>query len=390
MTTLSPVLTPFAGEHLDDQKLLVDRASRYVEEEYLSGKLPLGSRLPPVRKLAQQLEVSNAIIHNLYRRLQEEGRVISVVGRGTFLAPQPPASPAVAPNQAPATLALSLLYIHGELDDWQGGFLSALMEATQRDGNSFNFLPFAASAASAQQGIVRTLIDAIPRVDGLILSPLQRGENRRVLDAYQKAGKPVISVNPPSAMATADFVSSDYYRFGLQMGKVWLESGRERMLFLGPEVWDAPSSVQRLAGFHAALGPHHEKLRVVYADGTDREAGVRAVRGLLAQGYRPDAVFAFGDYLAMGALEALREGGLSLPEEVSLVGGTGTRFAAELGISANRNLYLEIGDVAIAMMKQRLASGGASVPGRYVPMAFFPAGSTREVENRLWEEFSRF
>lgn len=67
-----------------------------------SGALPPGSRLPPTRDLARQLEISRITVVNAYAELEAEGLTTSQVGRGTFVAAPPePAQVATASPDAP-------------------------------------------------------------------------------------------------------------------------------------------------------------------------------------------------------------------------------------------------------------------------------------------------
>jgi DNA-binding LacI/PurR family transcriptional regulator len=87
-------------------------------------------------------------------------------------------------------------------------------------------------------------------------------------------------------------------------------------------------------GHHAALGPIHERLRVLLdaagrytdlqvgtaADTDTLEGGRRAVRALFASGARSTAIVCVNDVMAVGALRELRERGLRVPEDVSVTG----------------------------------------------------------------------
>jgi 2-aminoadipate transaminase len=57
-----------------------------IQRRIRSGALPLGTRLPTVRDLAQQLGVTRLTIHSAYSELQAGGWVEATVGRGTFVA----------------------------------------------------------------------------------------------------------------------------------------------------------------------------------------------------------------------------------------------------------------------------------------------------------------
>jgi LacI family transcriptional regulator len=66
--------------------------------------------------------------------------------------------------------------------------------------------------------------------------------------------------------------------------------------------------------------------------GHDDAAGFRAAKLLLAQKPRPDAIFCFNDPVAVGALRAVREAGLSVPEDVGLVGVANMHYSDVLAV----------------------------------------------------------
>jgi LacI family transcriptional regulator len=93
--------------------------------------------------------------------------------------------------------------------------------------------------------------------------------------------------------------------------------GHRRIALVGGITGD-PHSEARLASFTAAA----RKTKVErWGDGGFTVAGAhRLVAGRLAGGARPTAIFCASDRMALGALLALREAGLSVPGDVSLVG----------------------------------------------------------------------
>lgn len=372
------------GVRVDDGRLALERVTRYIDAEFLSGKLEPGHKLPPVRAVARELGVSAAMVHGVYRQLQEEGKVVSAVGRGTFLAPDHQAS---VQGGRGISLALSIPFRSGRGPEfaWPDSLVAAMMKAAGRSEQRFSIRPLPGSEQEGRSA-GGDLLAEMDEVDGLVLFPNARDVGiASVVKTYEAAGKPVVSINPPTPIATENFVSADYYTFGWRLGKVWLETGRRQVLFLVPRPLEhSASATLRLNGFVTALSGTPAALRVEYTENASKKEGYQKTAALLASGYLPDAVFAFGDLLAFGALEALREHGLRVPEEVSLVGGTGISVAAEFDLSTNRNPYYEIAEAVLEMVATRLASGGAPLPGRYLPFGFDPAGTTREVEHRAW------
>jgi len=111
--------------------------------------------------------------------------------------------------------------------------------------------------------------------------------------------------------------------------RYWFQAGRKvriaTVAIAGPDNGMMPEvSVtlqDRFAGIHEELAAAGTGV-VAAADKTswsDPEHGYRATRRLLAGGTRLRALVAMNDNLAFGAYRALREAGLSVPEDVSVV-----------------------------------------------------------------------
>lgn len=79
---------------------------------------------------------------------------------------------------------------------------------------------------------------------------------------------------------------------------------------------------QRLGGFCQALGEARLELPEPYLRPSPAtiEGGYRATRDLLSLEVPPSALFASNDLIAIGALEAAKDAGLRVPEELSIVG----------------------------------------------------------------------
>ncbi|MFJ6124181.1 LacI family DNA-binding transcriptional regulator [Streptomyces griseoviridis] len=131
-----------------------------------------------------------------------------------------------------------------------------------------------------------------------------------------------------------------------------LTAGHRRILFLGGETQQS-SSEERRAGYQQALRAHG----VPYAEELDlaglytRVSGYQRTRDALRSGLEFTAVFAGTDMVAVGALAALREAGLDVPGDVSVVGFDDVPFAADLSPSLTtvRVPYEELGVTAVRL-----------------------------------------
>jgi DNA-binding LacI/PurR family transcriptional regulator len=86
----------------------------------------------------------------------------------------------------------------------------------------------------------------------------------------------------------------------------------------------------RQTGYRQALGARgvaHDGALEVEGDLT-REGGYAAAKRLLALPDRPTAILAASDLMAIGAVQAVREAGLTVPDDVAIVGFDGTPVAA--------------------------------------------------------------
>lgn len=90
----------------------------------------------------------------------------------------------------------------------------------------------------------------------------------------------------------------------------------------------APGAAERRRGYRRALVDHNiAGAEQIITGGIGEEDGARAARQLLAAPSRPTAIAVFNDRCALGALDVLREKGISVPGDVSVVGYDDSRLA---------------------------------------------------------------
>ncbi|WP_211234754.1 LacI family DNA-binding transcriptional regulator [Glycomyces arizonensis] len=139
-----------------------------------------------------------------------------------------------------------------------------------------------------------------------------------------------------------------------------LSSGHRRILYLGRRAGYTTSEA-RIAGYREALAahgvPHDPALEV---EGTfERYEGYRMMTERLAAG-EPDftAVFAVNDQVAAGARQALLERGLSVPDDVSMVGFDDLPPAMDIGLTTVYQPHEELGRTAVRLALEHAKHGG--------------------------------
>src|SRR3546814_7279610 len=104
-----------------------------------------------------------------------------------------------------------------------------------------------------------------------------------------------------------------------------------------------PVSRHRLEGYGRAVryaGLDWSSVRVGVVTVNERSEGARMARSLLdvPVSRRPDVILAMSDELALGVLDAIRELGLALPDDVAVVGWDDTTAASDAGARKSTRL----------------------------------------------------
>lgn len=115
-------------------------------------------------------------------------------------------------------------------------------------------------------------------------------------------------------------IKTDYHRGTLRMAEYLYSLGHRRLGFIGHHVRLEPLH-DRKASFLEVMKGHAAE--VEHASQTDRDSpggGYRATNRLLDSGFEPTALICANDFMALGALRALRDRGLDVPGQVSVAG----------------------------------------------------------------------
>ncbi|MBN1672960.1 MAG: LacI family DNA-binding transcriptional regulator [Kiritimatiellae bacterium] len=107
-------------------------------------------------------------------------------------------------------------------------------------------------------------------------------------------------------------------------------------------------------------------MRFRAADEDQYEAGAAAVRAWLERGQLPGAIFAMGDVMAFGALNALHAAGMSCPRQVRIVGFDDTPMAryASPPLSTVRQPFTQMAEAALDMVRTLL--DGRRLPRKHL------------------------
>jgi len=167
------------------------------------------------------------------------------------------------------------------------------------------------------------------RVDGMLLSLSRETTNFDHIESIISKGVPIVLYDRFYNNPNMNKVIVDDYVGAKQAVLHLIDQGCKRIAHLE----GAPNliiSKDRLRGYQDALSESNLEIRENYTivcPNNSFEEGQRAAQKLLSLPHPPDAIFASNDPMAMGAILAIKEKGLSIPDDVAVVGFSNYFFA---------------------------------------------------------------
>lgn len=194
-------------------------------------------------------------------------------------------------------------------------------------------------------------------VDGVLLQPSWLNSTEI---AQHRRGVPVVLLGESAAPLTVDHVRIDNIAAAAQVVEHLAALGRRRIAFLCAEE-SAPSetSRQRLIGYQQGLescGLPVDPALIVTGRVADAHSAARTLGAALDSGMAPDAVFCRDDLVALGALRALGERGLRVPEDVAVTGWDDSRLASAVrpSLTCVRADEVELARRALDLLIERI------------------------------------
>lgn len=187
------------------------------------------------------------------------------------------------------------------------------------------------------------------QVDGIIVSMANETVDLEYLEKVKAAGIPLITFDRGENDLNVDYIGIDDYNSSHLIVNHLVEQGCKRIAHIGgfkrTRIYN-----NRIRGYVDALKKHNLPLDEELLTETNLtiEDGREQMIQLLELKNRPDAVYAAGDFAALGALQVLNEQNIKIPDEIALVGFGDEPFTAMVTptiTSVNQHAY-KIGRIA--------------------------------------------
>jgi LacI family transcriptional regulator len=196
------------------------------------------------------------------------------------------------------------------------------------------------------------------QVDGLIMASAQSRGRLELFENIRRRKIPFVLIDRPIPGVQASFVGVNHEEIGKVATTHLIDQGCRRIAHLRGPALDLAAA--RLAGYRRALEkrdlkmPSHYVVEARYEDKT----GYKAMRKLLRTDPLPDGVFCYNDPVAIGAMNAIRDVGLRIPQDIAVVGAGNVHYSDVLAVplSTIDQATSEIGRRSAELLLEQIAS----------------------------------
>jgi LacI family transcriptional regulator len=333
---------------------LVQQVLDHIKD--LMVELEPGKPLPTEIEISEKLGISRKTLRSAMRRLEQDGAVKRVRGKGTFPT-RGKLARAIFRAQA---VQLGMVAWTGVEDSKGGGdfYPQILRGATDEALHHRCHIVLSGGTTNNERAEACYRLGDSSRIEGLILVALT---DQSLLEEIAARGKPACLVDHFSERAKIDCVRVDSAGGSSLAVEHLRQLGHRRIAYIDTPY--AGTNLMRAKGYRDAMDalklPRQDDW-VVRGEGSDSvDGGAQAAMRLMAlpAGQRPTAILAFSDEMALGAMAALIRFGLRVPEDISVVGTGGPKSPLTVGLPALTTVRFdsgELGRTAVQYLLERL------------------------------------
>lgn len=214
------------------------------------------------------------------------------------------------------------------------------------------------------------------KVDGLIIANVVLGS--ALVDECVRIGTPLLLFNRYIRGAHVSAVSCDNLAGGRLVADVLLDAGHSRLAYIAGKL-NTSTNMDREQGFTERLHERGYATLLREQANYTYESGFEAAQRLMSLPEPPDAIFCANDIMALGAIDAARKMGVSVPEQLSVIGFDDIPAASwgayEL-TTVRQPVHVMI-DLSVRALLERIESPDLPPITTFVPGPLIRRGSAR-------------
>ncbi|MBC7806962.1 MAG: GntR family transcriptional regulator [Akkermansiaceae bacterium] len=305
-----------------------------IRRQIAAGRWQAGDRLPGEYDFANQFNVAYLTVRHAVSNLLDEGVLIRVRGKGTFVAD---AVPSVLPISTRRQTALLFPANWQRIDpDYFPDLWEGFQQATESSRHRTPCISY--EDAERPGGL---------EIGTAVACLLLEDAQQQLVERLRDGGHPVLAINHYTGRRSIPSVRIDD-----AAGVEWavdhlVELGHTRIGFLLGDPGNLDGA-DRLRGFRSAVRRHGLRRTVEFGGGFEESGGYLAGQILFAQPSPPTAIVCASDLSAIGAMKAARESGRSTPRDLSVIGFGDFSVSGYImpGLTTVRQSRVELGRTA--------------------------------------------
>lgn len=295
-----------------------------ILKEYLGKQYQAGQKISTEIELMGQFHVSRNTVRQAITELEQEGLLSKEQGRGTFFlgsVPDDQATDGLIGVITPAPAYIYSQVIHGIQEVAHKKHYNIILSTPVRD---------AEKELKCLEQLLRKNIDGLIFESNGGFTQIQESKSLRRL---QELSIPVVLMGWALDELQLSYVSLDDVEVGFRATQYLIKAGHTRIACIYPG--DLFPGAQRYQGYRKALETHSmtfdprlEKVERAWSWNRTENIG-KLTKELLDLGAdRPTALFYYNDDAALRGYVAIREAGLKIPDDVSVIGVDDFEFSA--------------------------------------------------------------
>jgi LacI family transcriptional regulator, galactose operon repressor len=352
----------------------------YIIKEVLPKYKP-DTKIPSERIMAKELNTSCTTIHKIFSNLTAKGILYRENGLGTFVSKPLEESPKT--KIITAVCSSNTWHDHSQDASWFNSqfFLEGFSNAMRDHDYMLNILYMHPDAQSFDKGLQMMLAT---KADGFIFPDLSYIFPR--LGSYEHYIAKLMEQGKPCMVRSADHFLSCHSIRGLLTNGLYdatnylLKNGKKKIAFLGHKEAGDSYIDRKLDGIFLAMKEHNiseDKLSRIFVKTGFEMDGYHAVTKFLAENKDIDAILSACDRLAFGALEAVKNTGMRIPEDIAIIGEDDLARCKSMSPSMASITYpfYEMGEMVFKVMDEALNNPKMELVHQDIKCEFIPRES---------------
>ncbi|SHF19165.1 GntR family transcriptional regulator, arabinose operon transcriptional repressor [Marinitoga hydrogenitolerans DSM 16785] len=322
----------------------------FIYNNIQNGIFKPGEAIPTERELCDKLKVSRYTVRRAIQELVHEGYLYRVQGNGTFVFDKEEI------HEKGDNKLIGVILTHCE-HEMEANILSGIEKAIQSEGYTMTFMSSNNDYKKEAEAIQRMKRNG---VSGLIIMPAEDQKDSTAISDLKNEQFPFVLVDRRLQDCETDCVMSDNINGGYKATEYLIKLGHEKIAFVKAEFSETSSIEDRIIGYKKALKEYGLDYRPELLFSYDeRKLNTEEIYEELykfIKEKKPTAIVAVNDYVALVIIKMCRVKGISIPNDISLVGfdnlefikhlevplTTIAQFSKEIGFSAAKLLINKI------------------------------------------------